>query len=208
MRKLAFLRVGLAACAVAGTATLASLARGQAPPSAARAQFTAAGEVELPVGYRQWRHVGTRYKPIGVSILDGMTTKTPEIYNAYVEPRSFTTFERTGHWPDGTQIVKEFSAVQVGPGCDEKTFLCTSKFGVGIFETGFVGLGMMVKDARRFPDAPGHWGYFEFGHKSPPYNAASPVRSQRQCGYCHVNLASDSDYVIAAAHIGLSGERP
>ena len=55
-----------------------------------------------------------------INILDGKVTKTPEIFNAYVEPRAFSAFEKTGIWPDGTQIVKEFSAVRIGDGCDER----------------------------------------------------------------------------------------
>ena len=175
--------------------------------SVARASFTAAGEVQLPVGYRQWEHVGTRDNAQGkVSIIDGKPTKTPEVLNAYVEPTAFTAYQKTGEWPDGSQMVKEFSAVRVGANCRPDTYLCTTKFGEGIFETGYVGLGMMVKDEKRFPDAPGHWGFFEFGHHPPPYDPVSAVRPVNQCTYCHVALASDTDYVISRAHIGLARE--
>jgi hypothetical protein len=173
----------------------------------ARAHFNADGTVQLPVGYRQWYHVGTRFKPVGISILDGMETKTPEVLNAYVEPRAMAAYQATGAWPDGTQMVKEFSAVKVGEGCDAKTSLCSTQLGVGIFETGYIGLGMMVKDEKRFPDAPGHWGFFHFGHKPPPYNASSPVRPLSQCSGCHVALAAKTDYVITVAHIGLAGAK-
>jgi hypothetical protein len=202
-----------AALSIAGFAAVAALlagaivARSQPADEVKRAAFTASGEAILPVGYREWHHIGTRYKGIGVSILDGQMTKTPEIFNAYVEPTAFAVYARTGQWPDGAQIVKEFTTVKVGEGCDVNTFQCTSQFGRGIFETGFIGLGMMVKDAQRFPDAPGHWGYFEFGHEPPPYEPTSPARSQNQCGYCHVNLASDTDFVISAAHVGLQDLR-
>ena len=170
-----------------------------------RAHFNAKGEALLPVGYRQWVHVGTRDNAQGkVSIIDGKPTKTPEVLNAYVEPRAFAVYQRTGKWPDGSQMVKEFSAVRVGANCQADTYLCTTEFGEGIFETGYVGLGMMVKDGKRFPDAPGHWGFFEFGHHPPPYDAVSAVRPTNQCIFCHVALASDTDYVISRAHIGLA----
>jgi len=177
-------------------------------PTVARATFDANGTVELPVNYRQWSHVGTRYKPVGLSILDGKITKTPEVLNAYVEPGALAAYRATRRWPDGTQMVKEFSSVLVGTGCDDKTMLCTTQFGRGLFESGYVGLGMMVKDAKRFPDAPGHWGFFSFGHKSPPYDGVSDPRPLSQCGYCHVNLASDTDFVISRAHIGLTSLPP
>ena len=144
---------GLAALAAAG---LVTIARSQNPGSAAVASFNADGSLNLPTGYRHWVHIGTRLKPIGINILDGLPTKTPEIFNAYVEPHAFTLFRKTGRWLDGTQIVREFSAVRVGQGCDPATFLCSSPIGAGIFESDFVGLGMMVKDDKRFSDFPGH----------------------------------------------------
>lgn len=170
-----------------------------------RASFTADNQAQLPVGYRQWLHVGTRDNAKGkISIIDGQPTQTPEVLNAYVEPGAFVEYMKTGKWPDGSVMVKEFSAVRVGAGCQADTYLCTTEFGEGIFETGYVGLGMMVKDAKRFPDAPGHWGFFEFGHHAPPYEPVSAVRPAGQCSNCHVRLASDTDFVISRAHIGLT----
>ena len=56
-------------------------------PAVASASFNTDGSVNIPVGYRQWAHVGTRYKTKGsLSILDNMPIKTPEILNAYVAP--------------------------------------------------------------------------------------------------------------------------
>jgi hypothetical protein len=194
--------VGFLTIALFG-AGLISFARSEARVSIAVASFNADGGLNIPIGYRHWTHIGTRYKPIGVNILDGLPTKTPEILNAYVEPSALTAFDETGTWPDGAQIVKEFSTVRVGEGCDEKTALCSTTLGTGIFEAGYVGLGMMVKDAKRFPDSPGHWGYFSFGHKPPPYDSTAAIRPKQQCESCHIRLASDSDYVISRAHIGL-----
>jgi hypothetical protein len=174
-------------------------------PSVLRARFNAQGEALVPVGYRQWVHVGTRDNATGkISILDGKPTVTPEVLNAYVEPGAFTAYQKTGKWPDGSQLMKEFSAVRTGTGCQSETFLCTTEFGEGIFQTGYIGLGMMVKDEERFPSAPGHWAFFSFGHKPPPYDPVSPVRPASQCQGCHVRLASDTDFVISRAHIGLA----
>src|SRR5215468_11184 len=78
-----------------------------------RAAFNADGSVNLPTGYRSWTHVGTRIKAIGINILDGLPTKGPELLNAYVEPSAMAAFERTGKWPEGAQIVKEFSALKI-----------------------------------------------------------------------------------------------
>jgi hypothetical protein len=199
MRSLQFILKGILCVAL----SIGSLgAREQNP--VARATFNANGYASLPVGYRQWSHVGTRYKPTGgINILDGLPTKTPEILNAYVEPRALARFLASGKWPDGTQIVKEFSAVRVGDNCDQITNICNTPLGAGIYESGYIGLGMMVKDAKRFPKAPGNWGYFTFGHKPPPYDATAPLAADAQCAQCHVRLASDTDYVFTRAHIGL-----
>jgi Cytochrome P460 len=175
------------------------------PDGVARAVFTTSGEATLPLGYRQWEHVGTRDNAAGkLSILDGMPTTTPEVLNTYVEPHALAAYRKAGVWPDGTQLVKEFSAVRIGPACNGGSFLCTTDIGEGVFQAGYIGLGMMIKDAKRFPDAPGHWGFFSFGHRAPPYESVSAVRPADRCSYCHVNLASDTDYVFSRAHIGLA----
>lgn len=134
------------------SAGLITLAKSDMPAPVVRATFNADGTVVLPTGYRRWTHVGTRLKAQGINILDGKPTKGPEIFNAYVEPGAMDVFAHTGQWPDGTQIVKEFSSVRTGEGCDATTGYCTGPLGVGIFEAGYVGLGMMVKDAERFPN--------------------------------------------------------
>lgn len=199
------LRVLVITGLTAVTATdLVTIARPQNPNSAAVASFNVDSSLNLPRGYRHWVHIGTRLKPIGINILDGLPTKTPEIFNTYVEPHALALFHKTGRWPDGTQIVKEFSAVRIGQGCDPSTFICGSAIGAGIFESDFAGLGMMVKDDKRFSDAPGHWGYFTFGHKPPPYNPTASLRPKNTCEACHVTLAFRTDYVISQAHIGLA----
>jgi hypothetical protein len=182
-----------------------SMSHAGSGPEVGRARFTSDGSAIRPMGWRQWVHVGTRYKPIGLNILDQKLTKTPEILNAYVEPGALEAYERTGQWPEGTQIAKEFTVVQVGAGCNPKTVVCSTQFGDGIYESGFIGLGYMVKDAVRFPDQPGHWGYFSFGHQPPPY--LPTAKSTTTCVACHVKLASDTDYVISKAHIGLDRSR-
>ena len=192
---------GLLMMAVVSTITVHDAAS-DSPPSLARATFHPDGTVDLPVGYRQWTHVGTRYKPDGTSILDGLPLKVPEILNAYVEPGAMASFARTGKWPDGTQIVKEMSAIEVGNDCNATTRICGGPTGDGIFEARFMGLGLMVKDAGRFADAPGYWAYFSFGHKSPPYDSTSPARAKSQCELCHVALAAETDYVFSRVHLG------
>jgi hypothetical protein len=171
-----------------------------------RASFTQEGSVNRPANYRQWVHVGTRIKVGGLNILDGSKLTTPQVLNAYVEPSAFAEYKKTGQWPDGTQIVKEISAIKVGKDCDSATYLCTTPLGSGIFEEKYTGIGMMVKDGKRFPSVLGNWGYFAFFRRGWTYESTATLRSQDQCASCHVKLASDTDYIISRAHLALQDD--
>ncbi len=193
---------------LAGALALASWAVSPPGPVIARAHFNQDGSVSLPVGYRHWSHVGTSLKTSGINVLDLSPIKTPELLHAYIEPSALAIFETIAKWPDGAQIVKEYSTIRTGEGCDPQTHLCETSFGKGIYEAQYDGLALMVKDSKRFPDAPGHWGYFTFGHKSPPYDSAAHLLSMNRCEFCHQKLASDTDYVVSRSHIGLAAKVP
>ena len=89
---------------------------------AARASFRKDGKLELPADYRQWAHVGSRYKVGGMNILDGTAVKIPQVLDTYVEPSALAHYKQTGTWPQGAQIVKELIEVKGGKGCDSTTF--------------------------------------------------------------------------------------
>lgn len=169
-----------------------------------RARFEPSGKVLRPSDYRQWVHVGTRVKVGGLNILDGKELTTPQILNAYVEPSAMAAYRKTGKWPDGTQIVKEISSIKTGTGCEQATNVCTTQFGAGLFEDSYSGLGMMVKDSRRYASLPGNWGYFSFLPKGHSFDETASERGAEGCAACHIKLASDTDYVIARAHLALS----
>lgn len=173
-------------------------------PRVLRASFTPDGSAYLPNGFRRWEHVGTRVKTSGRSILDGSVILRPQVLDTYIEPSAFIEYKKTGTWPDGTQIVKELSIIRLGKNCDKITFACSTSAGPGIFEDSFIGVGMMVKDSRRFPDAAGNWGYFRFLANGPRYAGTSAVVPANQCQSCHVRFASKEDYVFTDTHIGLT----
>ena len=167
------------------------------------AVFKEDGSLRLPAGYRQWEHVGTRIKPDGRSVLDGSQIATPQVMDTYIAPAAFNSFKKDGIWPDGTQIIKEISLIKTGKDCDKNTFVCSTSFGSGIFQASYIGMGVMVKDSKRFPSAPGNWGYFAFRSNGSMYQATATVRPQQQCASCHMRLASNTDYVFSSTHIGL-----
>lgn len=185
-------------------AALSGYAAMSQAPVIHRVTFHQDGSIQIPVGYRQWSHVGTRYKSSGTNLLDGARLTVPQIMNAYVEPSAMAAYAKNAVWPDGTQIVKEFSEIRIGKDCDPNTRVCTSDLGQGIFETAYSGLAMMVKDKEHFLNEAGNWAYFGFGHQPPPYKTIARAFPVRQCANCHIANAAQSGYVFTRAHIGLA----
>ena len=182
-----------------------------APPLPPRAtlKFDAKDQAELPRGYRSWVHVFTGWEPITTTILDGTVTKTPEFKNLYVEPFAYRTYMETGKWPEGTLMVKEFSATSVDKkNCEgPPAFICQVWYGKAIFQTNAIGIGVMLKDTKRFPGEAGGWAYFSFGHQPPPYQKVSALRPRSQCAQCHIERAgAKQDFVFSINQPALSRE--
>ncbi len=144
-------------------------------------QFDAKGELVRPTGYRKWTYVGTPLTPHDLN--DGKAP-FPEFHNVYINPKAFDHYEKTGIFPNGTVLVKELVSV----GDREATS------GNGYFMGEFVGLEVAIKEARRFPDEPGNWAYFSYGHKYPLKDTAK-VQPAASCNDCH-NGAADDDFVF------------
>lgn len=173
----------------------------------AKLVFNAKGEAELPRGYRSWVHTFSGWEPITTTILDGTITKTPEFKNLYVEPVAYRTYMETGKWPEGTLMVKEFSATSTDKKkCDgPPAYICKVWYGKAIFQTGAIGIGVMLKDSKRFPKEPGGWAYFSFGHQPLPYQRVSALRDRAQCAQCHIDHAgAKQDFVFSINQPGLS----
>jgi hypothetical protein len=198
-----------AAALLAGCAASESGQRPQAAHPAVQLVFNEQGEAALPKGYRSWVHVFTAWEPITTSILDEQTTGTPEFHNLYVEPTAYRAFMETGRWPEGTLMVKEFSFTSTDKdNCDgPPAYICGVWFGKGIFQHGFTGVGVMLKDSKRYPNEAGGWAYFSYGHRQPPYAAYSLLMPRRRCAQCHIDHAgADQDYVFSINQPGLSRE--
>ena len=98
----------------------------------------------------------------------------------YLNKMAWDNHKRTGKFPEGTVMVKEL--VSVGKK--------QASSGKGYFMGEFVGLEAAVKDSKRFPNEPGYWAYFTFGHSYP---LASQKKAERtaSCAACHQSLAAD-----------------
>jgi hypothetical protein len=157
---------------------------GSAPESSASVpavHFTRDGELVRPEGYREWIFVGTPHTPNDLN--DGKAP-FPEFHSVYIDPPSWDHYKDTGEFREGTTLVKEL--VSVG------SKAATS--GAGYFMGEFLGLEVAVKSKERFPDEPGNWAYFSFGHEYPLADTAEAFPSQA-CGACHESSAAD-DFVF------------
>lgn len=168
----------------------------------ARAEFVDDTTVRLPEGYRDWTAVGLVILPPGsTTILTGKVVEENQIFLTYAEPSALAAYRASGEWPDGTQLLKELTINDIDSiECNADDYCAKSR----ISEAEFFGVGYMVKDADRFPDAPGHWGYFGFGPvDGTPYPETTHLRPVAECASCHIANRADSDYVFSDQHIRL-----
>jgi len=143
--------------------------------------FTPDGQLERPMGYREWVYVGT---PLTPNELNPPEAPFPEFHNVYIHPDDWAHWKETGEFPDSTVMVKELALV----GSTQAVS------GNGYFMGEFSGLEATIKDSQRFADEPGYWAYFTFGH-SYPLAEAAPAQPAGACNACHEASAAD-DWVF------------
>lgn len=158
-----------------------------------RATFNEDGSVQAPKPeeFRRWIFIGTPLTPNGLN--DGKAA-FQEFHNVYIEPSAFDHFSETGEFPNGTQIAKELTYVRKGDDCTE-TGACFEVSGNGYFQGEYSGMELTVKDTERFPDEPGGWVYYSFGHHSPPYAESAQAFPAEACNACH-EASADNDFVF------------
>ena len=161
----------------------------------AAATFDGKGNLLQPKDYREWIHVGT---PVTPNELNPPEAGFPEFHNVYIDPASWKHYKQTGKFRDGTILIKELTSV----GAKE------ASSGKGYFMGDFIGLEATVKDARRFAEEPGNWGYFTFSHEPPPYPATAKLQATANCnGACHEKLAAE-DWVFTQHYPVLRAAKP
>ena len=149
---------------------LAVLLLGAAPaaePTPVAVRFTPDGALIRPADYREWVFLG--------SGLDMSYSEAPPMAgasmfdNVFVDPASWRSFQKTGHWPDGTEFVLE------NRGATSRGSI--NKHGQYQNED-LMGVEVHIRDETRFK---GGWGFFAFNGPAParmiPYAAA--------CYACH-----------------------
>ena len=185
--------VGLAALLALSALAVPSSSPGLAEPQltskVGAAEFTKNGELIQPVGYREWIYVGT---PLTPNDLNNGKASFPEFHQVYIDPGSWQHYKQAGEFREGTVIIKEL--IDVGSK--------QAVSGQGYFMGDFLGLEATVKSKKHFPDEPGNWAYFSFGHKYPLAKKATAFPTA-SCNSCHAAAAAD-DFVFTQYYPVLS----
>lgn len=145
-------------------------------------KFNDKGELLLPQDFRKWVFIGSPLTPNG---LNGGAAGFPEFHNVYVEPSVYDYYVKHGKWPEGTMMVKELQLTLSGTFEDGSR---TEVSGRGYFPGKVNGMDVSVKDSKRFAETNG-WGFFNFGHHGPPYEAVSAKKPVENCAGCHMASA-------------------
>ncbi len=142
------------------------------------AKFNASGEMIRPEGWREWIYVGT---PVTPNSLNPPEAAFPEFHSVYIDPKSWAHYKKTGEFREGTMLAKELALVDA----------TQATSGKGFFMGEFSGFEIAYKSAKRFPNEPGNWAYFTFGHKPEPYNATAKAMPTAACAACHTASAAE-----------------
>jgi len=165
-------------------------------------EFNSKGELRQPAGFREWVFIGA---PLTPHALNNGKAGFPEFHNVYVEPAAYRHYVRTGQWPEGTVLVKEFQLTRKAAYADGSR---DEASGRGYFPAAPNGLDVSVKDSRRFAST-NNWGFFNFGHHAPPYAAATQAAPKEACAGCHMSSAHEdmvfSDFYQQLKPLPVSG---
>ncbi|MEO1201921.1 MAG: cytochrome P460 family protein, partial [Pseudomonadota bacterium] len=176
--------VAVAAAGLVAGAGLATIPAGHAADEDWKPEWTAGGELVLPTGYHEWVFLGS---PLTPHALNGGNAPFPEYHNVYVQPEVFRAYRRTGEWPEGTILLKELQLTRAAEHPDGSSLEVSGR---GYFPGARNGIDISVKDAGRFADTNG-WGFFNFGHRAPPYLETAAEQSVEACAGCHIANADD-----------------
>ncbi len=140
-----------------------------ASPEADTPSYTSSGELLRPGNYREWIYLSSgmdmSYSPMAMD--HHMFT------NVFVPQAAYREFLKSGKWPDKTMFVVE-ERMSSSTGSINKA---------GQFQTGLMGIGVEVKDEKRFPE---RWAYFSFDENT---KSTSP-NPKAGCWQCHEDHAA------------------
>lgn len=145
-------------------------------------EYNEAGELIRPKNFREsWVYLGAPFTP---NSLNNGEAGFPEFHNVYTQPGAFHAYRKTGEWPEGTMMLKELQLVD-DPEGDHPDGSRNEASGRGFFPGAVNGMDIAVKDSTKFADSR-NWGYFNFGHRAPPYEATAAAAPIGECAGCHI----------------------
>ena len=166
-------------------------------------KFTPDGQLirpEKPI-WRDWPYVGAIVTP---NELNDGEAPFPEFHSVYIDPESWRHWRETGTFREGTVLAKELATVLDQDAHPDGSTEQTS--GRGYFMGGFSGFEITMKSKRLFPDEPGYWAYFSFGHHAPPYAETAKKAPAEACNACH-EVAAEDDFVFTQFYPVLSAAK-
>lgn len=126
------------------------------------------GGLILPDDYREWVFL-TASLDMNYGALSLMGHSMFD--NVFVDPKSWAEFKRSGHWPDGTVMVKEMRGAESKGSINKK----------GQFQADeIMAIEIHLRDDKRFTNG---WRFFEFGSDRP----AQPIETSASCYSCHTH---------------------
>ncbi|TXG98934.1 MAG: cytochrome C [Nevskiaceae bacterium] len=147
------------------------------------------GNMRVPEEYR------TVYQMLGTwAVAADPGPGNKEMHVVYASPKTISTFRKTGHYPDGTVLVKEVYKS------------ANNKMTTGLVGSpgSLVGWFVMVKDdVGRFPNNKlwgDGWGWAWFDAKDSKKTTSTDYKSD--CQACHVP-AKDSDWIYSTGYPAL-----
>jgi Cytochrome P460 len=154
------------AVAILSCAGLTLLGASPDPPSG-KAVYTPSNELLRPDKYREWIYLSS-----GMDMSYGPMAMDHHMFtNVFVPRWAHQEFLKTGRWPQGSMFVVEERLASTG-----------SINKSGQFQTELMGIGVEVKDEKRFPE---HWAYFNFGN-----NKSATANPKAGCWQCHEDHAA------------------
>lgn len=144
---------------------------------AADPQYTSDGQLQLPEHYREWVYLTSGFD---MSYTASMDMADHHMFdNIFVNPASYQAFQKTGTWPDKTEIVLEVRNAQGKGSINQK----------GNYQGNLMAIEVHVKDEKRFP---GKWAFFGFGEAK----TAKMTPTTADCYSCHADHgAVDTTFV-------------
>jgi cytochrome P460 len=180
--------------AVAALVAFAAVAI-ESGPAAAQSQpyvpeFTDNKMLKIPEGkiWREWPFVGSLVTP---NVLNDGEAGFPEHHIIYIDPVSWAHYKKTGQFREGTVLAKELTLIRAPDGANEDGST-DEVSGVGYFMGEYSGFEITIKSKKLYPNEPGNWAYYTFGHQPEPYNRTAMTQPTEACNACHEASAAEN----------------